>query len=206
MADEVGHGGGEVGDIAVFHQLAGGVGDHFGRATGAGPEAGFAINHGLEVNEAEALLAAGQGEEVAGGVFGAQGLVADRAREIHREADVEALDQRFEARPVVALADDAQPRQRKFAAHERHRFDESVHPLVGVGGRQPRDGQDARGGEWRGGDAVVERRGEMRIERVGHNDETLGRQFRKKPEHLPPRVFADAEDAVGAEQRTALEQ
>ena len=50
-------GGGKVEEVAVIHQFADGAGDHLRRAPGAGAEARFAVDHGLEVNEAEALLA-----------------------------------------------------------------------------------------------------------------------------------------------------
>ena len=46
----------------------------------------------------------------------------------------------------------------------------------------------------------------MGIKGVGHDEEALDGQRRKKPQHLSPGVFADAEDAVRAEQGAAFQQ
>src|SRR5258707_100059 len=54
MADQVGHSRGQVGDVPVFDQLAGGLGNNLGGAAGARAETGLAVGHGLEEDQTEA--------------------------------------------------------------------------------------------------------------------------------------------------------
>ena len=105
---QVGHGGGEVGDVAVFGELSDCVVNDLGHTAGAGPEAGLAVGHGLEEDQAKALFAAGEREKIASGVFGTQRVVAEGAEEIHGAGDSQPEGECLQTRGVIAGADDAQ--------------------------------------------------------------------------------------------------
>ena len=95
VAHEVGYGGGDFRDVAILGQLPDRVVDYIGYASRPGAETGFAGSHGFEEHQAESLLAAGQREHVARGVFGPEGRVVDDAGEMHPAGDAQLRGERL---------------------------------------------------------------------------------------------------------------
>ncbi len=189
------------GQVGGVHQESGdAVANHFRHTTSAGADAGLGVLHGFQKNDAEALLGAGQDEEVAGSVVGRQEAGGHGARQNDFGGESEMLREVEEVLALGAVADNHVEGVGDLAQDLGQGGNHLLHILVALGGLEPGDGEEHRpGGQTEGGAVSLDvgGLGVKRIQSIGEDAEEGGVEA-VEARHFALREGADAEDAVEA--------